>query len=57
MISDINLDAKFYIQKIKSAVFTLDKVVSFEQLMPSGVNLTHSYEAKNCTQLGLMRVD
>ena len=45
IISDNNLDAKFYIQKIKSAVFTLDKVVSFEQLLPLTTDLTHSYEA------------
>jgi hypothetical protein len=56
-ISDANLDAKFYIKKIKSEVFRLDKVISFEQLVPSGTDLTNSYEAQTCNQLGLMRVE
>ena len=41
---DFLKDSKFYIRKLKSEVFRIDKMVSFEALIPTEVDLSAAFE-------------
>ena len=48
-------DTKFYIRKLKNEIFSFDKVISFENLIPSEEKAINSYEANVCEALHLER--
>lgn len=37
-------DTKYYIRKLKNEIFSLDKVISFEHLIPAEANVATSFE-------------
>jgi hypothetical protein len=43
MIDDL-VDAKFFIKKIQNQVFSYDKVVSFEAIIPETVDVPNVFE-------------
>ena len=48
-------DTKYYIRKLKNEIFSFDKVVSFEALIPSNVDVASSFEGQMCDQSNLGR--
>ena len=50
-------DTKFYIGKLKNEIFSLDKVISFEHLIPDIESVKRSFEGSICDRLHLPRAD
>lgn len=49
------MDTKFHIRKL--AQFRPDRIVSFEKLIPTSVNLDETYEGLTCIRHSISRVD
>jgi len=50
-------DTKFYIGKLKNEIFSLDKVISFEHLIPHAQLNQNSFEGQCCDRMHLPRSD
>ena len=49
-----DLDAKFFVRKLKNEVFTCHEIIAFDQILSSDADLTNSFEAQICQKFNLM---